>query len=373
MFEAGFQRLQDALCGIPDRVPFIAQMHEFAMTWSGEPSQKFYTGPETLVDGIINAAEDFGFDIPCLGYDVYNIEAEALGVPVIYGDNSPPCLVNDRPLISSREDLEDLRPPDPLSSGRMPFVLEANRLFEKKTGHPPPIQFTAPFSLAVILRGYENLVQDLAFHPDFAHHLLGWITETLLAPWIRALRKASPGASAFRGADAMASLPLVDFHILQEYVVPYIERLKGLCGEEITVLNWWGERYLKDPEKLLDLKLRISPSLIQGQDPDVETIGPEVYKKFARKHGIPLILGVGNLFLETSKKEAIRSRVAEYIRVGSPEGRFIIYLCNLSSALPAENLREAIASVKEYGDYGRGGLFAGGPKNQECQVDGKKT
>ena len=149
----------------------------------------------------------------------------------------------------------------------------------------------------------------------------------------------------------MASVPLINVQVMEEFVIPYIQRLKALCGEEVTVLNWWGERYLNDPRRLLDFKLKISPAIIQGQDPDVETIGPEIYKEFAAVNNVALILGIGNLFLETSEKYAIRSRVARYIRVGSPGGRFMVYFCNLSPQISPESLREAIAAVKEYGCY----------------------
>lgn len=351
MFKEGFKRLHDSFYGIPDRVPFIAQMHEFSMIWSRESGKTFYSNPEKLVNGIIHTAEDFGFDIPCLGYDVYNIEAEALGLSISFPDDSSPATVTTEPLIRDRSHLDDLRLPNPYSSGRMPFVIEANKLFEKKTGYPAPIQFTAPFSLAVILRGYENFIQDLYINSNFAHDLLNIITDKILAPWILALRKESPNASVFRGADAMASLPLINIQIIQEFVIPYIQRLQALCGEEVTVINWWGESYLNEPEKLLDLKLKISPTLIQGQDPDVEKIGPEIYKQFAAANNATLILGIGNQFLETKKEHEIRSRIARYIEAGSPNGRFIIYFCNLSPKTPPDNVRQAIAAVKEYGRY----------------------
>lgn len=351
MFEEGFKRIHDSIHGIPDRVPFIAQMHEFSMIWSGECAKIFYTDPEKLVNGIIHTAHDFAFDIPCLGYDVYNIEPEALGIPVSFCDGSSPSLLKTEPLIKSHSDLNDLCIPDPYASGRMPFVIEANRLFERLTGYPPPIQFTAPFSLAVTLRGYSNFIEDMTFHKEFAHQILETITDNLLAPWILAMKKESPRASVFRGADALASLPLVNIQIIEEFVIPYILRLRALCGEDVTVVNWWGEKHLRDPQKLMELKLKASPAIIQGQDPDLEIIGPEVYKSFAVANHVALILGIGNSFLDTSNKEAIRSRVARYIRAGSPNGRFMIYFCNLSCTTPPESLREAIASVKEYGPY----------------------
>ena len=205
--------------------------------------------------------------------------------------------------------------------------------------------------LGVLLRGFENLINDIYSDPDFAHALFHGITEKVLTPWILTMRKECPRATLFRGADAMASPPLGNIKILSEFVVPYILKLKELCGDEITIVNWWGEKHLKNPEEMLDLKMKISPTIIQGQDPDVEIIGPEFYKDFAKRHNVALILGIGNYFLQKSGKEAIRSRVFHYINAGSDGGRFMIYLCYLSSETPPDNVKEAISAIKEYGVY----------------------
>ena len=203
--------------------------------------------------------------------------------------------------------------------------------------------------MAVTLRGYENLVTDIFEDPSFAHEILKHITEKILAPWIQAMKKECPNADLYRGADAMASMPLVDIPILTEFVVPYILKLKALCDENVTVLNWWGESQLKNPEELLDLKLQISPTIIQGQDPDVEKIGPELYKNFALKNDAALILGIGNTFLQNADPTAIRSRIGRYIEAGVPEGRLMIYFCYLGRQTPLDNIKEAIQSVKAFG------------------------
>ena len=351
MFKDGFQRFYDSLEGIPDRVPFIAQMHEFAMRLSKSSAKKFYSDPDFIVSSTIDTAIDFGFDIPWLGYDVYNIEVEAMGMPLNYSDKLPPEVASNEPWIHSQHDIDQLKIPDPYSSGRMPFVLEANALFEKATGHCPPIQFSAPFSMAIMLRGYDNFIFDIYQQPAFAHYLLEFITEKILAPWIHAMQKECPQATIYRGADAMASMPLVNIHILKEFVVPYIIKLKELCSQEVTVLNWWGESHLENPETMLALKSKISPAIVQGQDPDVEKIGPELYKEFAVQQNSALILGIGNLFLQKASKDEIRTRIRNYISAGAPGGRFMMYFCYLSRETPIENVKLAINCVKEYGIY----------------------
>ena len=84
---------------------------------------------------------------------------------------------------------------------------------------------------------YENFILDIYEQPDFAHDVLKFITEKILAPWIQVMKKECPKAKLFRGADAMASMPLVNLHILKEFIVPYIMMLKDLCGGQGEVFG----------------------------------------------------------------------------------------------------------------------------------------
>jgi len=119
----------------------------------------------------------------------------------------------------------------------------------------------------------------------------------------------------------------------------------------VYVPNWVGERYLQNPAEMLDLKLRVCPGFLEGQDPDVEVLGPVVYKEHAEKHEVPLILGVGAGFLALSSPSEVRERVRRYIEVGGKNGRFALYLCNLGATTPADNVKAAVDAVREYGVY----------------------
>ena len=90
--------------------------------------------------------------------------------------------------------------------------------------------------------------------------------------------------------------------------------------------------YLERPEEMLDLKLLVGPGSLLGQDPDVEALGPELYKAYAVRHDVPLILGVGAGFLAGARPEAVAERVRRYVEVGARGGRFALYLCNLGRA-----------------------------------------
>ena len=351
-FQEGIRRFKAAMAGIPDRVPVYAQMHEFVCREQGADPRRFYTDPELLVRGTLAVMEAYGIDVPVLDYDVYNIEAEALGQAVIFPHDGMPDIDRTQPLIKDKEDLEKIQTPNFDTDGRFPAVIEMNRLFCELTGGSEGTPgFCAPFSLAANLRGLEQLLMDLALDPEFAKGLFDRVTDRVLVPWILKLKTVCPQATGIGGSDASASLPIVNPDIIREWIIPYVTRLREKCGPEVYVPNWVGESCLKQPEEMLDLKLKACPAFIEGQDPDVETLGPSFYKSHALENEVPLVLGVGAAFLALATPDEIRQRVKEYVEIGGKGGGFALYLCNLGATTPPENVRAAVQAVRDYGTY----------------------
>ena len=351
-FQVGLKRFEAAMQGIPDRVPVVTQMHEFAMKELGIAARQFYTTPEILAAGTLEVQEKYGIDVPVLDYDVYNIEAEALGQEITYSDTDMPDVDRTKPLIQNRGDLKKIRTPDFDSDGRFPHVVEMNRIFRKLIGGAEiTVRFCAPFSLAANIRGLEPLLMDMYADPEFARDLLDRIVEEVLAPWVLHLKKEFPKVKSISGDDAAGSLPIVSPDIIRDWIVPDIRRMRELCGPEVYVPNWVGENYLKDPAEMLELKHQVCPGFVEGQDPDVAELGPALYKKFAQKKGVPLILGVGAAFLALSSPQEVSNRVKQYLEVGAPDGHFALLLCNLGATTPPQNVRAAINAVHRYGTY----------------------
>lgn len=351
-FQEGVTRFETAMNGIPDRVPVVTQMHEFAMKELGIPAKKFYTTPAILTAGTLEIQERYGIDVPVLDYDVYNIEAEALGQEIKYSDHDMPDVDRNRPLIRDRDDLKKIRTPNFDSDGRFSNVIEMNRIFRKLIGGAEiTTRICAPFSLAASIRGLEQLFMDIYGDPDFTKSLFDRIVEEVLAPWVLRLKKEFPNIKNIAADDAAGSLPIVSPHIIKEWIIPYVLRLRELCGHEVYVPNWVGEKYLKDPEEMLDLKLQACPGFVEGQDPDVEELGPALYKEYANKKGVPLILGIGAAFMALSTPEEVADRVRNYIKVGGRDGRFALLFCNLGATTPPENVKAAMDAVHRYGKY----------------------
>ena len=171
-FQKGLGRLQTAMNGMPDRVPVFAQMHEFAMKELGLNAREFFTNPDLMVGGYLSVLEKFGIDVPTVDYDVYNIEAEAIGQTVIFSEHDMPDVDRSDPLIKNRNDLKKIKKPDFASDGRLATVVEVNNLFGELVGETPTLNFCGLFSLAANIRGIEQLILDILMEPDFASELL---------------------------------------------------------------------------------------------------------------------------------------------------------------------------------------------------------
>jgi uroporphyrinogen-III decarboxylase len=341
-FQGGVARMAAALQGSCPRVPVHAQMHEFVAAQLGIPRPEFFTRPEVMVPAMLEVEARYGLDVASITYDVYNIEAEALGQGIRWSEAGMPDIDRTAPLIRDRDDLSRIRTPDFDSIEASQRVLRMHGLFRSLTRIEPGLRFCAPFTLATNLRGIEQFLVDIYTDPAFARDLLTRITEEVLAPWILYQGRHFPNSTSFCGVDATASPPIVNLALLREWVMPPLLRLRELCGPGVFVDNWVGERYLPQPEAMLDLKRDIGSGVLLGQDPDVETLGPAFYKEYAERHKLPLVLGVGASFLAQSSPEAIAERVRHYVAVGGRGGRFALYLCNVGATTPPENLRAAV-------------------------------
>ena len=350
--QEGEKRQEDANKGIPGRVPIIAQMPEFVRKELGLGPREFYSSPELIAAGTLEIMERYGFDSPYLDFDVYNIEPEGLGMEVLWSDESLPDLNYAKPLIIDENDLEKIKTPDFDSAGRFPHVLKMYRQYEKLTGGVlPPFRCSAPFTLAANLRGASNLLMEISLKPDFIRDLLDRITEEVLVPWLLRVKKEFPNLKEIGADDAFGSLPIVSPNIMRDWVMPPILKLRKLVGPEVSVSNWVGEHYLSNPEIVLEMKKQVSPNLIKAQDPDVEKLGPTIFKEFAKKHNMNLCLGIGASFLDSATPVEVEERVKNYLQIGAQGGRMTLYLCTLSAGTSPENVRAAVKAVHKYGTY----------------------
>ncbi len=347
-FSEGLDRLSAAMTTGAAEVPFIAQMHEFAMRESGIPGHEFYTDAKKFVHGIAEVSQRFGFDTPGFCWDVYNIEAQALGCTLVTFEDMAPAIGNTSALVKNEKDLAKLKAPDPYSSARMPMVFEIMQETRAQAGMKPLPCFCAPFTLASHILTFENLIVQIREKPAFVHKVMTFLVDEVLAPYVNALCREFPDATVIEGSDAVASLPFITQAMLDEFALTYIERLQAQAIRPVICDNWWGDAYAEDLPGFWDRKLRATPDYLKIQDPDLFKIGVEPVVDYARRNDVPVVLGVDNNVFQNGPEDEIRMRIHEYMEAVEAVGKGAVYLCSLSAVTPAENVATAIAAVKQF-------------------------
>ena len=314
--------------------------------------KRFFTDALTFARVQLLVTEYYGVDAPINFWDVYNIEAEALGQKVDYDPEGIPDSDRTRPLISKPSDLDRITPPDPYKSGRMPWILQVNKTFLEMTGKLERAYFTAPFSLAVNIRGYENLVDDMFERPGFVHRLFKFLCDDVITPYIEVMRSEIGIPDLLMdGRDAWASPPMITLDMMDEYVVAYTERLREKLGDRVVTRGNWGDAKSHDPERFFSQKLQCSPGILSVLDPDLYEVGPQRVKAFADKHNTLITAGVDATLLKEGPVEAIVERIKLYIDKMARDERCMIHLNQIPAETPPEHIHAAVAACHTYGRH----------------------
>ncbi len=318
------------------------------------------TGSDANV--IVNNAADFfdmqqyiysfyGLDKICTVYDVYNIEAAALGQKIISFKNELPSVDVSTPFIREKSDIYKIKNIDFKNNNRCNFVLELIDIYKDKTGSSYKPRFCAPFSLAANIRGYGNLINDIYEDKKFIKELFKIINNEILAPWIRMQReRAGNTVLIASGADAWVSIPNVNLEIIENVIIPSYEELNGLSGN-IYLSLLGGARHLKSPEKYLEFQRIMNPFLVKGTGLDIDALGADFFKDFSDKYRMDLLFGVEASFIAENTVENINKKISDYIKAGlGVKGSFTLYFNDIPADIDPEKLKTIFGHIKNMRD-----------------------
>ena len=336
----------------PSHVAIGAQSNDHSARLAGISCNRFFTDASCFTQIQKLVTEYYEFDALSNFWDVYNIEAEALGQKVIFYSDGIPDVDRNRPLIGTPDDFSLLKPPNPSESGRMPWVLQINQHFKELTGGVDRIYFSAPFSIAANIRGYENLIHDIFERPSFVHRLFRFLCDEVIVPFVEEMKKKSGNPDLLiDGRDAWASPPMITLDMMDEYVVAYTERLRERLGNTLITRGNWGDAKSGQVERFLSQKLICSPGSISVLDPDLFEIGPERLKQFARVNNAFVTAGVDATLLRNGPAQAIVDRIKMYIDQLARNGQCMIHLNQIPADTPPEHIHAAVAACHAYGKH----------------------
>jgi len=329
-----------------------AQSNDHSAHIAGVSSKRFFTDALMFTRVQLLVTEYYRLDVVSNFWDVYNIEAEALGQRIVYPFRGIPDVDRTQSLIRTPSDLDRIIAPDPYKSGRMPWVREINKQYLEMTGKLERVYFSGPFSIAANIRGYENLVTDMFDRPRFVHRLFKFLCDDVIAPFIEVMiSEAGNDNLIIDGRDAWASPPMITLDMMDEYVVAYTERLRDVLGDNVITRGNWGDAKSRDPERFFSQKLKCSSGNLSVLDPDLYDIGPERVKAFANKHNAFVSAGVDATLLKNGPVEAIVERIKLYIDKMARDGRCMIHLNQIPADTPPDHIHAAVAACHAYGRF----------------------
>jgi uroporphyrinogen-III decarboxylase len=342
-------------------IPIFAQMHDHAMALAGIPARTYYWDARTFVDTMAQVAVYYDMDNFMPVADVYNFEIEGMGAKMIYSDNAMPTIDFRDPLVKKPQDLRQLKTPDFLRNGRLPYALDCIK-FGTEYGMCQS-RFCAPFSMAVGMRSYPALVRDMRKQPEFARELFSFIVDEVLVPYLKVHREYC-GITIARGADAWASVPNLSVKDLNEWVVPYNQRLMTKARElSMAVSSNSGdyneERLEKFDAEILHGSLDVevasqgSPSLFLGmgrwEEYPLEPVREYTAKYREQGTGVRVTAGINARLLRDGPVEKIVGTAKRFIAAFARDHELNIFLANIPMDTPPAHVHAAVAAIHTYG------------------------
>jgi uroporphyrinogen decarboxylase len=323
----------------PDRIPFYPIVSSLAADLIGENDKTYYTDLDKAADAHIALHDEIGHDVVPLMADLL-FEVEAMGAQIEFPENDIPRLRSY--LLEDKAALGSLESPEPAKAGRIPAYLDAcKKVAGGVKGAAVGAVICGPWTLAVHLRGAENLIVDTATDPEFVHELMRF-TVDVSGRCGEAVGQAGVGLSF---SEAPASLSLISPKIFREFVLPY----------EKEVIS-----------RLREKRISVTVHICGFVDPIMEDIcsmgaiaismdKPSSLEKMLEvSAGRTVIIGnvPTGLFLDGTREE-IENEVKRCVALGKDKGSFILSTgCELSPRADIERVKWFSELATALGTYG---------------------
>ncbi|MGZ5486849.1 MAG: uroporphyrinogen decarboxylase family protein [Nitrososphaeraceae archaeon] len=335
------------------RTTFEAQSNNHTIKLLGIDSSRFINDSELFVKSQLIISAYYGLDKPCIDYDFYNIECEALGQEMIYREGLLPEINFVNPLITEKRDLYRLKSQVSKNKERFDFVLGLNKLFRSITGITPRIRFCGPYSIAASLRGYNNLMIDMEDDKRFVKDLFDFLTDDVIIPWVQLQRKdiGEPSAPA-GGVEAIATFPNISTRTMDEWIIPYYEYTKQKIENVTFTTCCGGISYFKNPEDFFFYQLATCPGIIKGYQWDIKSSGFKVFNDYAKKNNLNLRLAISaQTLLSINKNEAVEL-VKRYLTEGGVGLKnYTIFISDIDPNTNPEIVCSISTAVKQLGIF----------------------
>jgi len=202
-----------------DRIPAYPIMGQCNAQLVGASIREFLLDPKIFVKAQVAAYERFKPDIIVMQGDLL-MESEAMGNELKFPENG--MCISTKFALEDKGKLGSLKLPDPTKDGRMPVYLEI--IAEAKKIITDSIVsgvLAGPWTIAIGLRGANELIRDAMKDPDYVHELMRFCTPMS----IRFGEALYPLKAGLSYSEAPASCSLISPKIYRAFVFPYHKQI----------------------------------------------------------------------------------------------------------------------------------------------------
>lgn len=301
----------------------------------------FFHNGEAMAEGQLQAWRRYGHDVLILENGTAAL-AEACGVQVTYLSDTAP--VAREPAITSLDEVEKLKLPDPYSDPILKELLRATRIVVQETAGRAFVMGRAdqgPFSLACEIRGMETFMMDLALgqQPEKIHQLLDFCRKAVTR---FALAQVEQGAHCTSIGDSPSGPDVLSPRFYRQYAWPYVKALCSELNQKKALLSY---HICGNATPILaDMVATGAPMIEIDQKADQKAC------KAAARGKATLIGPVDpNAVMAMGSPDLVLEKCKEAIENLSPGGGFILGPgCALPATTPDENILAMIEAAKKY-------------------------
>jgi len=202
-----------------DRIPAYPFMGQFNAQLIGATIREFVQDPKVFVKAQVASYERYKPDIVLMQWDLLT-DVEALGNELKFPENG--LCISTKLALEDKGKLSSLQLADPKKDGRMPGYLEAMIEVRKIiTESPVSPVIAGPWTIAIGLRGANELIRDAMKDPDYVHELMRFCTQQSIRSGESLVDlKIGPNYS-----EAPASCSLISPKMYRTFVFPYQKQI----------------------------------------------------------------------------------------------------------------------------------------------------
>ncbi len=286
----------------------------------------------------IAAYERYKPDIMIMMWDL-SMDIEAMGNELRYPEDSMSVVTKE--FLEDKGKLSSLQIPDPKKNGRLPGYLESCSEIKKIVTEAPVSGVIAgPWTIAMGLRGANDLIVDTKMDPQFVHELMQISTEATKS-FTEALSEIGVGVGY---SEAPASCNLISPDIYRTYIFPYHQELVSYFKAKKVGI---GIHICGNANPILEDMVATGASNISVDS------GTDLARAAEAARGKAVLIGnvPTDCFLAESR-EVMKGAIQDCIKKATNDSGYILAPgCEVPTIAPAEKIDWFMDLAEEVGSY----------------------